>query len=57
VMAGPGVPQNLSIGSEANPVGFTSDNVPTIGEILGVKDEIMGAGFLQPESVSLFDRI
>ena len=56
-MAGPGVPQNLSIGSEANPVGFTSDNVPTIGEILGVKDEIMGAGFLQPESVSLFDRI
>jgi len=57
VMAGPGVPQNLSVGSETNPVGFTSDNVPTIGEILGVKDEIMGAGFLQPESVSLFDRI
>lgn len=57
IMAGPNVPSNLSIGSEGNPIGQTSDNVPTIGEILGVKNEILNAGFLAPGSTSLFDRI
>jgi hypothetical protein len=57
IMAGPNVPANLSIGSEGNPIGQTSDNVPTIGEILGVKNEILNAGFLAPGSTSLFDRI
>jgi hypothetical protein len=47
----------LVLGSENNSIGFTSDNVPTIAEILGVKDEVMNAGFLQPEARSLFERI
>jgi len=57
IMAGPNVPSGLSIGSESNPVGITSDNVPTIGEILGVKQEIMSAGLIQSGAMSLFDRI
>lgn len=57
LMAGPSVPSNLVLGSENNSIGFTSDNVPTIAEILGVKDEVMNAGFLQPEARSLFERI
>jgi hypothetical protein len=56
-MAGPTVPSNVVIGSESNPVGFTSDNVPTIAEILGCKDEVMNAGFLQPGAKSLFERL
>lgn len=57
IMAGPNVPSNLSIGSENNPVGITSDGVPTIAEILGVKQEVLSAGFLQGGAQSLFDRI
>jgi hypothetical protein len=57
LMAGPTVPSNVVIGSESNPVGFTSDNVPTIAEILGCKDEVMNAGFLQPGAKSLFERL
>lgn len=57
IMAGPNVPAGLSIGSESNPVGITSDNVLTVAEILGVKNEVQAAGLVQPESMSLFDRI
>ncbi|MFN4123577.1 MAG: hypothetical protein ACK4GL_09785 [Flavobacteriales bacterium] len=57
IMAGPNVPSNLSIGSENNPIGLTSDGVPTISEILGVKQEVLSSGFLQGGSQSLFDRI
>ncbi|MCE2496087.1 MAG: hypothetical protein J4F31_05865 [Flavobacteriales bacterium] len=35
-MVGPGVPSNLTVGSETNQVGTTMDNVLTIGEIFGV---------------------
>ena len=57
VMAGPNVPTNLNLGSETHPLGFTADNVPTIAQILGVKDDVMNAGFLAPGSMSLFDRL
>ena len=57
MMAGPGVPQNLQVGGEGNPVGLATDMVPTIGEVLGIKHEIMSAGLIQPGSMSLFDRI
>jgi hypothetical protein len=60
VMAGPGVPSNLQVGSEANPIGLTTDGVPTIAEILGgdaLKNQVLGSGFLAPDSMSLFDRI
>lgn len=60
VMAGPNVPNNLQVGSENNPIGLTTDGVPTIAEILGgsaLKNEVLNSGFLAPNSQSLFDRI
>jgi len=57
LMAGPNVPQNLTIGSENNPIGFASDSMLTIADILGVKNEVLNAGMLAPGTMSLFDRI
>jgi hypothetical protein len=57
IMAGPNVPSNLVLGSETNSVGLTSDNVLTIADILGIKQDVLNAGLVQPESMSLFDRI
>ena len=59
-MAGPNVPNNLQVGSESNPVGLTTDGVPTIAEILGgnaLKNEVLNSGFMASGSQSLFDRI
>jgi hypothetical protein len=57
VMAGPNVPKNLTIGDESNPVGLTTDNVLTIADILGFKNEVQSAGLINGDSMSLFDRI
>ena len=57
MMAGPGIDANLVVGSEANPVGDAADVVPTIAEILGIKQAVMSSGLLHPEARSLFDRI
>lgn len=57
MMAGPGIPSNLVVGSEGNPVGRTTDNVLTIAEILGFKEEIMNSPAIEPSARSLFDRI
>lgn len=57
LMAGPNVPQNLTIGSENNPIGFASDTMLTVADILGVKNEVVNAGMLAPGTMSLFDRI
>lgn len=57
LMAGPGVPQNLVVGGENNQIGYTADNVLTIAEILGFKEEVASAGYVHPLSASLFDRI
>ncbi len=57
MMAGPNVPSNLVVGSEATRVGRTTDNVLTIAEIFGVKDAVAGAGFVDSAAMSLFDRI
>jgi hypothetical protein len=57
LMAGPNVPQNLIIGSEASPKGLIADGVPTIAEILGVKADVVNAGLITPDARSLFDRI
>ncbi len=57
LMAGPNVPQNMVVGSESNRVGRTTDNVLTIAEIFGIKDAVLGAGFMDPTAKSLFDQI
>lgn len=57
LMVGPGVQAGLRIGSEANPVGDSSDIVPTIADIFGIKDTVMNQGLLDTNARSLFDRI
>lgn len=57
MMAGAGVPSNLVIGSESNPVGIATDVVPTVAELLGIKNEVMSAGLIDSGSLSLFDRM
>jgi hypothetical protein len=56
-MAGPNVPANLVMGSETNSIGLTSDNVLTIADILGIKQDVQNVGLVQSGSMSLFDRI
>lgn len=56
VMVGPGVDSNLTIGSEGNQVGDIVNITPTIGEILGFKDDIINSG-LTASNTSLFDLI
>lgn len=55
LMAGPNVPTGLTVGSESDSRGSAIDMVPTIAEILGVKDEVMNAGLLAPGATSLYD--
>ena len=57
MMAGPNVPANMKVGSESNQIGKTTDNVLTIAEIFGIKDAVLGAGFMDGGTKSLFDRI
>lgn len=57
LMAGANVPANLAIGNENQPVGLVTDVVPTVAEILGIKNDVMGAGMLASGTLSLFDRI
>ena len=56
MLAGPGIDQNLVVGSESNPVGDTSDIVLTMAEVLGIKSQVIQAG-LTSSSQSLLDRI
>jgi hypothetical protein len=56
-MVGPNVQSNLEVGSEGNQIGETADNVPTIAEILGIKNDVLGSGLLSSTARSLFDRI
>ncbi|MGK0364391.1 MAG: hypothetical protein ACI85O_001448 [Saprospiraceae bacterium] len=57
MMAGPGIDPNLQIGTEEAPIGDASDIVPTIAEILGIKNDVMSRGLLHGGAMSLFDRI
>jgi hypothetical protein len=57
MLVGAGAPAGLQIGGEDNPVGLATDVVPTIAELLGIKNEVLSAGFITPGSESWFDRI
>jgi hypothetical protein len=56
-MVGPNIPVNLKVGSDTDTVGLATDNVLTIGEIFGIKDDILNYGFVDANSRSLFDRM
>ncbi|MEO1451606.1 MAG: hypothetical protein AAFV07_18900, partial [Bacteroidota bacterium] len=57
LMAGKEVPADLQIGQEGQPVGMTADLVPTIADILGIKEAVSQAGFIRPNAMSWFDRL
>lgn len=57
LMAGKSVPANLRIGRPDQPIGMTADLVPTVADILGIKDTVMQSGFLRPGAMSWFDRL
>ncbi len=56
-IVGPGVDQNLVVGSENNQVGDITDGVLTIAEVLGIKNEVLSQGYVSGRAMSLFDRI
>ncbi len=45
-LVGPTIPQGIVKGSPSQQVGMNTNVVPTIAEILGIKDDVMNAGFL-----------
>ena len=55
-IVGPGIDGNLSIGGENNQIGDIVNITPTIAEILGCKNDVVGSG-LVASSKSLFDLI
>ena len=57
MMAGGATPENLIIGGEGNPVGYTSDTMLTVADILGVKNDVLNSGLLASGTLSLYDRI
>lgn len=57
LMAGPGIPANLSVGDEDNPVGLVTDSMLTVADILGVKPEVQAAGLINPGTASLLDQL
>lgn len=54
LMAGPGVPSNLRIGGEGNPVGDAADTAMTIADILGIRQSVEQTGLMHGAN-SLFD--
>ncbi len=57
LMAGPNVPAGLVLGSEGNPVGQVTNAMLTVADILGVKNEVVAADYLQSGTQSFFDLI
>ena len=57
MMAGPCIDANLVVGGPGNPIGDAADIVPTIADILGIKNQVLNSGLLQSNACSLFDRI
>ncbi len=57
LMVGPNVQAGQKIGSETNPIGDATDLAPTIAEILGFKNDIINAGLIDVDAMSLFDRM
>ncbi len=55
-MVGPGIPVNVQVGSESNPVGNSADCVMTIADLLGIKQDVQNAGFIN-DTMSFLDQI
>lgn len=54
-LIGGDIPQGLIKGDANNPIGYTTNVVPTIAEILGIKQNVVNAGFLAPGTKSFYE--
>lgn len=54
-LIGADIPQGLVRGDANNQIGLTTNVVPTIAEILGIKTEVVNAGFLAPGTKSFYE--
>lgn len=54
-LIGGNIPAGLVKGDASTPIGLTTNVVPTIAEILGIKDNVVNAGFLAPGTQSFYD--
>jgi hypothetical protein len=57
MMAGRGIDGGLRVGGPNDPIGDSSDIVPTIADLFGIKDIVANQGLLDPAARSLFDRL
>jgi hypothetical protein len=57
LMAGPGIPQNLVVGGEGNPIGSVTDAMLTVADLLGVKQNVLNGGMLQAGTTSFLDQL
>ena len=57
LLLGPDIDADLVIGDENNQIGQATDGVPTVAEILGIKNEVVNSGLLDVDAMSMFDRI
>ncbi|MBK7817065.1 MAG: hypothetical protein IPJ60_05500 [Sphingobacteriaceae bacterium] len=48
-------PAGLVKGDPTTPVGLNTNVVPTIAEVLGIKNQVVGSGFLAPGTQSFYD--
>lgn len=52
---GGNTPAGVVKGDPNNPIGYNTNVVPTIAEILGIKSQVVNAGFLAPGTQSFYD--
>jgi hypothetical protein len=57
LLAGPTLPANLTLGSEGTAIGQVSDAMMTVADLLGVKEAVQQAGYIDPSAQSFFDLI
>jgi hypothetical protein len=54
-LVGGNIPTNHVRGDENNVIGLSTNVVPTIAEILGIKQNVVNAGFLAPGTKSFYE--
>lgn len=54
-LVGPGTPAGLVKGDPNNPVGINANVVPSIADVLGIKNQVMNSGFMASGVQSFYD--
>ena len=54
-LVGGDIPAGQTFGNSNNSIGLTTNVVPTIADILGIKSQVIGANFLAPGTQSFYD--